>query len=119
MSLHTAEVENVSLKGLNFAQKHPGGAWGYSTAWMSQLAPHHPQKVTLALPKVMSCQSGGTAIFQRRNRSSVLELIPQRAGIPAALQPLCFQSHQDKRGPRYIQKSQANCELECLKPHSQ
>lgn len=111
MSLHTAEVENVSLKGLNFAHKHPGGAGGYSMAWMSQLAPHCPQKVTLALPKAMSCLPGGTAIFQRRNRSSVLELIPQRARIPAALQPLCFQSHPDKRGSRYIKKAKQTVSL--------
>lgn len=111
MSLHTAEVENVSLKGLNFAHKHPGGAGGYSMAWMSQLASHCPQKVTLALPKAMSCLPGGTAIFQRRNRSSVLELIPQRARIPAALQPLCFQSHPDKRGSRYIKKAKQTVSL--------
>lgn len=93
MTGHSKEMEKVSLKGPNFAHKHPGGAGGHFMAWMAQLAPHCPQKVTLAPPEAVSCQPGGTAVFPWRNRSSALELLPQRARISAILQPLCFQSH--------------------------
>lgn len=54
---HSKEMENVSLKGLNFAHKHPGGAGGHVTAWMSQLAPHCPQ--TWLFPRQCPGSQGG------------------------------------------------------------